>query len=382
MLILLPRFTDLSVSVMVGLPSIALAMLSLAALVYWHQSHKNIWLVLSALALWASVLTKLFTGFLAPIFLLGILIDGYQRQRDLSQWRQILRPGFQWGLVLTAVIIVPILLIVRPENIHQLLNDHLISAQVAQFQDPLEYGLLSQLYEARLILGLAILGLIDSILQKRWLALYPAAWMITAFVLLYNHTPVWSHQQLLITIPAVILAAGAAGDALGRIEGILRRKIRLSASDAIRFASLAVFVLIIQVRTPLIAAVFNPTPAFQTPPIRETSMEMTVLNRIKQYADDTNWLLTDLPIFAFYADLPVPPNLVVFSNKRVLTESLTEAEVLATLAELQPEQVLFGRVDFPSVRQYLEEHYQLIYERESLYLYLINDIALVTAIHQ
>ena len=62
-ILLLPFYTSLSVAVMVGLPSIAFAVLSLLFLEYWHQRGREGWLILSALALGLSVLTKLFTVF-------------------------------------------------------------------------------------------------------------------------------------------------------------------------------------------------------------------------------------------------------------------------------------------------------------------------------
>jgi 4-amino-4-deoxy-L-arabinose transferase-like glycosyltransferase len=97
LLVLLPGFTNLSVSVMIGLPSIVFAMLSLLTLVYWHNGRRYFWLVVSALGLGISMNIKLFTGFLAPIFLLGILFNEYARYRDFKNWRNILLPGILWG---------------------------------------------------------------------------------------------------------------------------------------------------------------------------------------------------------------------------------------------------------------------------------------------
>ena len=66
-LILLPSYLRLSVSIMIGLPAIALALLSLLAISHWHKEGRRLWLVLSGLALALSVMTKLFTGLLAPL---------------------------------------------------------------------------------------------------------------------------------------------------------------------------------------------------------------------------------------------------------------------------------------------------------------------------
>ncbi len=375
LLFLLPRFTDLSVSVMIGLPSIALAMLSMGSLVYWHRQRRYLWLILSALGLGASVLTKLFTGFLAPIFLAGIVIGEYAKYRNFKDWRRVLLPGFVWGAVFTLVVILPVWMFVGSGNLNQLLEDHLSGVQVPLYRDDPTISLSYQLIEARITLVLAALGLLDALIFRRWLAFYPMAWMLAAYALLSRHAPVWSHQQLLVTVPAVILAAGVTGVALERIRDLFSKRFRLRWVDLVHLASLGVFAWIVIARVPITLSAFNKTPALRSPPFREASTEVTILNKIREYAPQTDWFVTDLPIYAFYTGLRIPPNLAVFSSKRVETGNLTEAEVLATIKTLQPEQILFGRNQFPAVQQYLDEHYQVVHAREPLYLYLIDELA-------
>src|SRR5215510_4780196 len=44
LVIMVPRYLELSVSVMIGVPSIALAALSLLFVTFWHQNKRNLWL--------------------------------------------------------------------------------------------------------------------------------------------------------------------------------------------------------------------------------------------------------------------------------------------------------------------------------------------------
>ena len=81
LVIMAPEYLRLSTSVMIGVPSIALAAVSMLFLVLWHQKRNNLWLVLSGFALALSVLIKLFTGFLVPIFLIGMTLAAYQERR-------------------------------------------------------------------------------------------------------------------------------------------------------------------------------------------------------------------------------------------------------------------------------------------------------------
>ena len=375
LLIGLPNFTYLSVSVMIGLPSITFAMLSLVALVYWHKQRRYHWLILSAVGLGFSILIKLFTGFLAPIFLLGILVDEFTRYLGTKNWRKVLFPGILWGTILTFVVVVPILLLVHPENLGQLLESHISGSQVDIFKNDPTLSLSYHLINARVILFIAILGIFEVFFKRQWLALYPVAWMLTAFALLYNHTPVWYHQQLLITIPAAILASGAVGNAFHRIKEIYIAKGGIERWDIVRLFTLVGFVFVLVTRVPETISAFNPTPSFRTPPFREASTEVAILSKIREYSAETKWFVTDLPIYVFYSDLSTPPNLVVFSSKRVKTGNLSEEEILRTIEKLEPEQILFGRNRFPLVQQYLDENYQVMFVRDPIYLYLKNEIA-------
>jgi len=93
LLLLLPQFTQLSISVMVGLPAIALAMTAMLALAYWHTQRKPLFLIVSAVLLSLSLLTKLFTGVLAPVFLIGLLAGERERFRQNKNVLQLLAPA-------------------------------------------------------------------------------------------------------------------------------------------------------------------------------------------------------------------------------------------------------------------------------------------------
>jgi len=384
LLLLLPGFLNLSTSVMVGLPAIAFAMFSMWALVFWHRQHKYIWLIVSALMLALSILTKIFTGFLPPIFLAGILFGEFDRYRETGNWQRAVTPALLWGCAFALFFALPAIIIIAPGNFGQLLQSHIEASQLEVFQNNPSYSLAWQLRDARLILYLAILGAVYSLFTERWLALYALAWTASAYALLFRYVPVWSHQQL------ATLAAGATGEAFsGFFQGLrtialntaskYNRNPRLSLTPISRriwvdLASISLFALILLARGPVTLSAFNPSPTFRGSGFRATSSEAKLLRKLQKYASQTHWLVTDLPIFAFYTDLPVPPNLAVFSSKRVSTGELSEEKVLATIQEYQPEQVLFGRFEFPSIRQYLRSHYHLVHSRGLYELYISEKI--------
>jgi 4-amino-4-deoxy-L-arabinose transferase-like glycosyltransferase len=85
-LITLPGFPEMSVSAMIGLPSLSLAMASLLLLGLWHRRGRTGWLLLSALVLALSVLTKAFSLILVPVMALAILAHVVARP-SWGPWR-------------------------------------------------------------------------------------------------------------------------------------------------------------------------------------------------------------------------------------------------------------------------------------------------------
>src|ERR1051325_11705469 len=117
LVIMTPRYLDLSVAVMIGVPAIALAAASMLFVALWHQQRKNVWLVLSGFLLAMSVLIKLFTGLLVPIFLIGITIVAYlDRKEERFSW-QVLRPAFLWSVSFVGLGLLLGLALIGPGNV-------------------------------------------------------------------------------------------------------------------------------------------------------------------------------------------------------------------------------------------------------------------------
>jgi len=250
--------------------------------------------------------------------------------------------------------------LVKPENIPQLILTHLQGSDVKEFK----IGALTINWHLRNqipIMVLALLGAIFAYQKKMWGFLYPLAWMLIAYILLLNHTPVWDHQQLLVTIPATMLASFAVTDILSLIPvHSLIHWVGQSQWYVKIGGILTVFFLFFGFRIP---AGFEYMRAFLSSSkfdIEISVQEARILNEVSNYASQTNWIVTDLPMYAYRARIPVPPNLSAFTVKRFLTGNLTEYEIIEIIKEYQPEQVLLGRRSYEILEQYLEENYNLI----------------------
>jgi hypothetical protein len=370
LIVLLPYYMTLSVSVMVGLPSLTFAMLSLLAIIAWHLHRKYVWLILSAVALAISVLIKLFTGFLAPIIILGILMADFNRLPGKLYVHQRVLPAVFWGLVFSTLTIATTLLVVGPSNLPQLYRSHLIAENAIQSEI---FTINYHLRDSMPMLLLALFGILFTILTKRWLTLYLIAWMGAAYLLLLGHSPVWYHHQLLVTIPAAMLAGIAVGEGIRLIPAAIRNRGIFNLRTALSVLALGAFALVLYDQLPDLSPQLESGANLTSSPLRASPILRDVYQHVEEYAPDTHWMVTDIPIFAFRFGLPVPPNLIVFSLKRVRSELLTEKEILETIQDYHPEQILVGEKT-PGLGPYLAQYYHLVYTRRNVDLYIRNDI--------
>ena len=369
LLFVLPYYTDLSAAAMVGLPAISLAVISLACLEEWRAGRRQAWLVASALALGFSALTKVFTGFLAPVFALGILLEG----RSLPG-RDYLRPALVWSSAFAGLLLVGLLFLVGPAHLDQLYTTHLDARLLDDYLASADQPIGVHLQGAWPVLLLSALGMVFVILRRRWSSLYLPVWSVAAFGLLTLHKPVFFHHQLLVSVPAAMLAGIAGGEGLSLIASLLRRHRLLPLQAGLALLGLAGFIAALALLLPATLANFKPRPVFLTGIAHTPWAEQMFLTRMSNHASRTSWVVTNLPIYAFRAGLMVPPELAFVSEKRMSTGELTEADLITAVRTYQPEQVLIGRREFTELKRYLQADYRLLYERGKRYLYLRNDL--------
>ena len=373
LLLFTPYYMQLSVSIMIGLPALAMASLSLLFLFLWHIYRRDYWLVLSGLSLGISVLIKLFTGFLAPIFLIGITTDQIFRSKNQGISTTWFRPGIIWGLSFGGFAIVLSMILVGPGNLMDIIQPHLTADSVETFKivrNTINYHLRGFLPFG--ILGL--LGVLFTIFNKRWLTLYLVFWALTAYLLLNSYSPVWYHQQLLVSIPVVMLGSIAAGEGVIWLANLPQSKNFLGIQ-----AGLSILALI-----GLLFLTFNSYPQFKREiykkprlsgfEVKAPQHKLNVYLIMREYASRTNWVVTDMPLYAFLIRKPVPPNLATFSEKRLNTGSLTEEEILDTVKKYKPEQVLLVFFEFDNLEEYLNQNYNLVHKNRGYRLYIRKDL--------
>jgi len=377
LIIMLPNYLALSVTVRQAIPNLALAVLALFLLTKWHQTHNYTWLIGSAVALAASILIKLYTGFLAPIFAMGIWAGSYAHLPHKKHWYKSLFPPFLWGVVLCALLAVGAVYLVGLENLHHLVDIHLAKNRGADQQT--YFTIAEQVKSSYSFLFLALVGSVLLLRQKQWLALYPITWIIVAYGMLSFYYPVWPHYKPLIDIPAALLGASPVIVSLNLLKQIfnrLRPYFAGTSQHILQIASLIGFVALF-FRLPTGLDVLQAWPPMSGSGLGLKANDLKFLSLMVDYAPQTNWVVTDMPMYAFRARLPVPPNLALISQTGIDTGFITDQKVIETIQEYNPEQVLIGHFPFPEVIDYLATNYTLLYTHKGVQFYLRNDIEII-----
>ncbi|MEM7757671.1 MAG: hypothetical protein AAF298_06070 [Cyanobacteria bacterium P01_A01_bin.40] len=375
-LLIAPNYWKLSVSVMVGLPCITLATGAILSIILWHANHKRRWLIISALCLSLSVLTKLFTLFIAPLIVLGIVSDRARQMRKAS-WSQKLKLPVLWLLIFAGFGLLMLILLVGVDNLHLLLNNHLSARNVEAFQNMALRHSLRNDYRLFLI-GFTVWGSIIAYQRRQWQVFYFAAWSIIAYSLLVKHRPIWYHQVLLLHVPAIIMVGYALGNIITTALRSGRTYFRFNPRIILAFFTLVVFycaILLIGEQTKTTSKEINYWSRACNSNIIATSLDQQFLTAIEQSSPSSDWLVTDSPIFAFRAGMLVPPSTAVLSRKQLETGNITEEQLIEVIKQYQPQQVLFKRFGWSSVINFLEQDYRLQKQQDNFRLYMKTEAA-------
>jgi hypothetical protein len=195
-----------------------------------------------------------------------------------------------------------------------------------------------------------------------------------AYALFSFYSPVFYHHQLLVTVPAAMIAAAFVGDGLVSLLQVREPAHLARLQTLLGLGALIGFLWVSNYYAPGLDRDLMDNPRLNGFSLKATAGKLRVLRTMNEYIDQTEWILTDMPIYAFRVHRPVPPILATFSSKRLATGSLTEEDILTAVREYRPEQVLMARFDIPVLEAYLEENYRLILSVEYFRLFLRNDL--------
>ena len=361
------NFLQLSVSVMIGLPAIALAMLSLFFINHYLRGAHWVYLFFAGASFALSLQTKLFTAFLLPFFLLPIFFP--QMQFSAEQGRKLTVNQRSLAVFITLFSFAGVLcltwLLLPSSTLEQVVGAHINSELREKLLEHRGQVLvfLSWDYD---YLGLLLIGLGIALWRDRGLYL-PFLWWLTALILLLNHHPVWYHHYLLLTVPMSFIMAEATKSVIAYFRQTPWGQRSWFSRGILAFALfLVLFPIIgIPIRVNILHDYYHRF-------VQQSQRYFVMLEQVFAYQEETEWLFTDFPMYSFYANLKVPPEIAVFSRKRLEAGNLTKAQLQAVVENYQPKQLIVGRFgELPSIlEENLSENYTKAYEHKGLTQYL------------
>jgi hypothetical protein len=171
-----------------------------------------------------------------------------------------------------------------------------------------------------------------------------------------------------------MLAAAAVGEGIHFLSRVRSASTLINLPALVGVGALVGLVWTAIFYVPVVRNQIMDRPRLTDFSLRATPGKLKVLRTMNEYIDQTSWIMTDMPMYAFRVGRPVPPIVATFSIKRLSTGSLTEEDILTAMRDYQPEQVLIARFYLPALEAYVKERYTLILDVEFFRLYLRNDI--------
>jgi hypothetical protein len=359
-------YVRLSIAVMVGLPALALAMLSIYLLMLARSRSSPVFLSASAITLALAMQTKLVAGVAAPAMLAYILFDRDGKSTHPRALQRRLVDIAAWIAVVLGTFAV-IGLLFGSLDAAQLLQPHLGSDSRSAFAGN-NLGAIKDLLVREIgLLPFAVVGVIWAFRARKGAVWLPLGWLLGALAFLLYERPLWYHHVVAFTVPLTWLAAFGVEASLafvrrsmpaGSVTGVPGTR---RSEGVLRLAGLALAGAVC-----LVLVCFDPATGHVR--ILDELMNLTpsydeeVAEFIRQgYADQRGWVFTDRPIYAFKAGLPVPPEIAVLTVKRMGSASLSDQEMAGVLHSYAPEVVVLERfrADYgPAFRSALASRYE------------------------
>lgn len=363
-------YIRLSGSVMIGLPALALATLSVALLV---RRKERLWpLLLSAFVMALALETKLLVVLLAPAIGLSLLMTKAPAAVTYPFTQRLLCPML-WGAVVAAAFLA-LSLYFGALNFDMLINTHLGAQQREQVffaRGNLRF-LARFLLQHAVYVPLAFLGVLYAFRQRKPDLILPVVWFGTVFTVFMVHWPLWYHYTVLLTLPLAWLCAFGIDAWLTRLVGLAGRPRGVQIRQRALLVSAALLLCLLFYAYP------SPLPR-RLAEQAQLSRPIYLRQMVRQLQADTRanraFIFTDRPFYAFQAGLPVTPQTGVMSRKRMETGARVEADVLKTLTTYQPEYIILQRFTdkySPAVMAEIAKAYELVLEVPPGYYYRRN----------
>lgn len=376
LLILSSYYVRLSISVMTGLPAVALAMLSSYNIFLYQKNYQKRYLFLSGCFLAMALQTKFFVIPFLPALLGEVVIIERGRPEKQKCLSRCLLVASCWFITLL-VIYLYLAFIATSFDFSQLIqpNIKIRSGGMAHGLFPGYSTVQSWIIQEYDILLLAIGAFIFLRREEKSFLFVPFVCFVLGAFIFSMHFPIWYHHRLLVLVPMCWLASLGFYKLFNKKTwgGWNCKSKILKIRDILAILFLGLVLILTVSRTPL-----KYKRMANEMKLTFTDEQRLVIDLMELYSEQTHLVVTDRPIFSFYANLPVHPYLATSSWKRMAAGLLTAEDFIGIIRKEQPELVLLGR--FPwlmrKIGPHIEDNYRLEYRasNDSLRLYVLNRV--------
>lgn len=365
------EFLKLSVSVMLELPAFALGMAAVWAWHRWVDGGGRGWLVGSGVLLGSALQVKFTAALLLPAFAgvwwlraasgeFGRTPNGFRPSR--FPWRD----GLFWlgGLVGSFGLVV--LVWYGSGAWTMFVRSHFSAATREQLGNVIIPGPNLGLWlEDGGLVFLALLGLTLQLWQRRREGWFPVIWLVTAVVVHWHHRPWWSYYWLHFAIPLAWLAGA------GVVEGFRLIWRRFPTADRAGWwlRGLAWVSWSLALAGGLSLALGKAVWELERLRTVLPADQRQAVQALRTHGAGVQWVFTHDMLSAFWARLPIPPELAVIPYKRRVSGQLPQEQVIEVLERYRPGLILLPpqRISWYNLENYIKASYQAVPGAADLY---------------
>jgi hypothetical protein len=350
-----PEYFRLSRVTMSEVPAASLALISLLALlVYWRRGQKG-WLILSGLALAASLSVKLVTLFALPLPILAVALRHfYTPHPGAVQSMAGKLKGMVSDLLLWAIsFCLPILLWLLFYDPRAMYEQAVALHWQGREFHPVDYSrrgsrILGYLWQDWGLFLLALGGSLSCWLRRSRQALLVVAWFLLVTIMMVNQAPLTAHHMLPMIPPLAILAGVVVQEGWDSWLILIRRR---QWRDA----------LLPAVSVGLIALYLVNWPALAESNRREMDRTNTpdelvkdAISLLKQVTAPGDFVISDDPLIVLLANRNIPPTLTGADWRRLSVGYLTAEQLIGLSEEYDTSAFVFWKERFDDLPAYVE----------------------------
>jgi hypothetical protein len=355
LLFLNPAYFRLSRVTMSEVPAVSLALISLlASLIYWRRGRRG-WLILSGLAMAASLLVKLVTLFALPLPILAVALRHFYpltlgTGRSMAEKVKGMAPDFALWAASFCLPILLCLLIYDPRAMYE--QAVALHWRGREFH-PVDYSrrgprILGYLWQDRGLLMLALAGSLFCWLRRSRQALLVMAWFLLVTVMMVNQAPLTAHHMLPMVPPLAVLAGVMVQEGWDSwLALIKRRHWRGAILPAVGVGLLAFYL----VNLPAVAESNRKGIARTNVPEGLVEDAISLLKQVTALGD---FVISDDPLVVLLAGRKIPPTLTGADWRRLGVGYLTAEQLIALSEQYDVSALVFWRERFDSLPTYVQ----------------------------